>query len=39
MNFDYMPELHQPWGYPAVLLLMGTACFSLYRAFKRSGWL
>ena len=39
MNFDYMPELHQPWGYPAVLLLLGTACFSLYRAFKRSGWL
>jgi magnesium transporter len=39
MNFDYMPELHQPWGYPAVLLLMGTACFSLYRGFKRSGWL
>ena len=39
MNFDYMPELHQPWGYPAILLLMGTACYSLFRAFKRSGWL
>ncbi len=22
MNFDYMPELHQVWGYPAVLLVM-----------------
>ena len=22
MNFDYMPELHWSWGYPAVLLLM-----------------
>ncbi len=22
MNFDHMPELHQVWGYPAVLLLM-----------------
>ncbi len=39
MNFDYMPELHQPWGYPTILLVMGTACSALYRAFKRSGWL
>lgn len=39
MNFDQMPELHQAWGYPAVLALMGGACFALYRAFKRSGWL
>jgi magnesium transporter len=39
MNFDYMPELHQPWGYPAILTLMGVACFSMFRAFKRSGWL
>ena len=39
MNFDVMPELHESWGYPAVLLLMGTVCFSLYRGFKRSGWL
>lgn len=39
MNFDYMPELHVVWGYPAVLFLMGSICFSLYRGFKRSGWL
>lgn len=39
MNFDFMPELHQPWGYPLVLLLMGGSCFAIYRAFKRSGWL
>jgi len=39
MNFDTMPELHQPWGYPAILVVMGIACFSMYRAFKRSGWL
>ena len=39
MNFDYMPELHAVWGYPAVLLLMGTVCVALYRGFKRSGWL
>ncbi len=39
MNFDDMPELHQSWGYPAVLVVMGSACALLYRAFKRSGWL
>ena len=39
MNFDSMPELHQPWGYPAVLVVMASACILLFRAFKRSGWL
>jgi magnesium transporter len=39
MNFDNMPELHQTWGYPAVLLVMGLGCTFLFRAFKRSGWL
>jgi magnesium transporter len=39
MNFDFMPELHQEWGYPAVLLLIVTVCSLLFRAFKRSGWL
>jgi len=39
MNFDYMPELHQPWGYPVVLGLMAGACIGLHRWFKRSGWL
>jgi len=39
MNFEYMPELTSPWGYPLILLLMATIVFSLYRAFKRSGWL
>lgn len=39
MNFDYMPELHQPWGYPAVLAIMAGSCGLLWRAFKRSGWL
>lgn len=39
MNFDYMPELHQPWGYPAVLIIMAGSCGLLWRAFKRSGWL
>ena len=39
MNFDTMPELHQPWGYPAVLGVMALTCVLLFRAFKRSGWL
>ena len=39
MNFEHMPELDTPIGYPAVLLLMGAACALLYRAFRRSGWL
>jgi magnesium transporter len=39
MNFDYMPELKQAWGYPAVLLLMLTVCTLLFRAFRRNRWL
>lgn len=39
MNFDNMPELHQAWGYPAVLGVMAIVCVLLFRAFKRSGWL
>ncbi|MGV9802685.1 magnesium/cobalt transporter CorA [Mycobacterium sp. NPDC003449] len=39
MNFDNMPELHWAWGYPAVLLVMATVCFLLYRTFRRNNWL
>ncbi|MEV4555616.1 magnesium and cobalt transport protein CorA [Kitasatospora sp. NPDC049285] len=39
MNFEHMPELRQPWGYPAALLLMGAVCVGLHRLFKRAGWL
>jgi magnesium transporter len=39
MNFDEMPELRWSLGYPAVLLTMAVACFTLYRYFKRIGWL
>ena len=39
MNFDVMPELRWPLGYPLVLLGMLVACGSLYVSFKRSGWL
>jgi magnesium transporter len=39
MNFDVMPELRSPWGYPLTLVGMFTACASLYFYFRRSGWL
>jgi magnesium transporter len=39
MNFEHMPELHWRYGYPAILMLIALACFTLYRLFKRSGWL
>jgi magnesium transporter len=39
MNFDHMPELHQPWGYPAALGLMLVVCMLLYRTFRRNHWL
>lgn len=39
MNFDYMPELHHEWGYPAVLLLMATVCTLLYRTLRHNHWL
>jgi magnesium transporter len=39
MNFDAMPELHWTFGYPAALLLMATAAVTLYRRFRRVGWL
>jgi len=39
MNFDHMPELHENWGYPAVLLLMVSACAFLYRNFRHNHWL
>jgi magnesium transporter len=39
MNFDVMPELRSPLGYPLALAGMLVACCSLYFGFKRSGWL
>ena len=39
MNFQYMPELTSPWGYPLSLLLMFAAGLSPYMYFKRKGWL
>jgi magnesium transporter len=39
MNFDYMPELGWPLGYPLALLLMAFTSLMLYLIFKRRGWM
>jgi len=39
MNFDIMPELRWPWGYPLALLLMIIAGAAPYLYFRRKGWL
>ena len=39
MNFEYMPELEWRLGYPLVLAVIGVACVTLYRLFRRAGWL
>jgi magnesium transporter len=39
MNFDYMPELHSKWGYPAVWAVMLTIMISLMIYFRRKKWL
>lgn len=39
MNFEHMPELASPWGYPAVMAVIVSACAGLYLRFKRARWL
>ncbi|WP_284454919.1 CorA family divalent cation transporter [Actinomadura madurae] len=39
MNFDFMPETQWRFGYPMILGVIGFACLSLYRGFRRNGWL
>ena len=39
MNFDTMPELGWPWGYPVAIGVMAAVCVALHRLFTRSGWL
>ncbi|MBY0434875.1 MAG: magnesium/cobalt transporter CorA [Cyclobacteriaceae bacterium] len=38
MNFDEMPELHSPWGYPAVLISMGAIVIGMISYFKYKKW-
>lgn len=39
MNFDFMPETKQVWGYPAVLMVMASVGIGLFFMFKRRDWL
>jgi magnesium transporter len=39
MNFELMPELAWPLGYPLALLLMALSSVVPYLLFKRKGWL
>jgi len=39
MNFQYMPELEWPFGYPLVVGVMLLLCVGLWIYFRRVGWL
>ncbi|MFD3876032.1 magnesium and cobalt transport protein CorA [Streptomyces sp. NPDC058623] len=39
MNFDHMPELRSPYGYPAVWVFILAVCTAIYRALRRNKWL
>lgn len=39
MNFAAMPELHQPWGYPAALAAMLASALGCFLVFKWKKWL
>ena len=39
MNFDWMPELHWRWGYPAVWLVMLAITALMVKYFRRKKWL
>ena len=39
MNFKYMPELDQTWGYPLALTLMVGSVAAPFIYFRRKGWL
>lgn len=39
MNFDWMPELHQRWGYPFALSVMACSATGFVYFFWKRGWL
>ena len=39
MNFKFMPELDQTWGYPFALVLMLASVAAPFIYFRRKGWL
>ncbi|MCA0387030.1 MAG: magnesium/cobalt transporter CorA [Bacteroidetes bacterium] len=38
MNFHYMPEIKQVWGYPAALLLMIVVALGFLKYFRKKKW-
>ena len=39
MNFDYMPELRERWGYPVTLGVMAGIAGIIWWYFRRRGWI
>ncbi|HEY7128797.1 MAG TPA: magnesium/cobalt transporter CorA [Nitrospira sp.] len=39
MNFEYMPELRSPWGYPLVLGVMAVVGVGMLVLFRKKRWL
>ena len=39
MNFDYMPELRSPYGYPVTLAVMAAIDAYLFYRFRKANWL
>ena len=39
MNFEHMPELRSPWGYPATLAAMVAIDALVFWRFRRIGWI
>jgi magnesium transporter len=39
MNFEFMPELSQKWGYPILLVVMGIISLAIYVVFRKRKWL
>jgi magnesium transporter len=39
MNFEHMPELEWPWGYPMALAFMALLTYVLYAYFRGKDWL
>lgn len=39
MNFEFMPELRHPWGYPAVLFIMTSVAIGMLIYFRRKNWI
>ena len=39
MNFEHMPELRSPYGYPITIAVILTICSALYWRFRKVRWL